>query len=148
MAKGKISAAVMAIAMPFVAGQEGLRTKAYLDQGGIPTICYGETENVRIGDVKTKHECNAMFYVRLGYFAYRVDMMVDYDMTDNQHAAYTSLAYNIGLGAFKKSTVLKKANKDDMQGSCDAILAFNKVGKDVNKGLINRRKRERDLCLS
>lgn len=148
MAKGKIASGVMVLALPFVAGEEGLRTKAYLDQGGIPTICYGETDGVNLGDVKSKHECDALFYMRLGYFAYRVDMMVEPEMTDGQHAAYTSLAYNIGLGAFKKSSALKKANNYDMQGSCESILAWNKVGKNVNKGLTNRRKRERDLCLS
>lgn len=147
MAKGKIAGGVMALALPFVAGEEGLRTKAYLDQAGIPTICYGETENVKLGDVKTKAECDALFYVRLGYFAYRVDMMVEPEMTDGQHAAFTSLAYNIGLNAFQKSTLLKKANNGDMRGACDQLPRWNKIKGVVSKGLTNRRSRERALCL-
>lgn len=145
--KRPLYAGVMAIAMPFTAHWEGLRTEAYLDQAGIPTICYGETLGVKMGDKKTVAECNALHRMRLGYFAWRVDLMVETEMTNQQHAAFTSLAYNIGLNAFSKSTLLKKANKGDMHGACDQILRWKFIGKEVSNGLLNRRKAERELCL-
>ena len=148
MGKGKLAGGVMALALPFVAGEEGLRTEAYLDSVGVPTICYGETTNVRMGDVKTKDECNALFYVRLGYFAMAVDYAVEPDLSPQAHAAFTSLAYNVGLGAFKKSTLLKKANNNDMRGACEQLLRWNRAGGIVLKGLTKRRERERELCLS
>lgn len=138
----------MALLLPFVANEEGFRTEAYLDQAGIPTICYGETENVNLGEKKTKQECDAIFRVRLGYFAYRVDMMVEPEMAVGTHAAFTSLAYNIGLGSFQKSTLLKKANNGDMRGACEQLLRWNKINGTASKGLTNRRSKERELCLS
>lgn len=148
MNKRPLYAGVMAIALPFTAHWEGLRTEAYLDQAGIPTICYGETLGVKMGDKKTVSECNALHRVRLGYFAWRVDMLVDVEMTDKMHAALTSFAYNVGIGAFKQSTLLKKLNKGDIEGTCNQLGRWIYIGKEVSNGLINRRKEERNLCLS
>lgn len=58
--KKKGAGAAIVLALPMVAHYEGLRTKAYLDAVGVPTICWGETENVKLGDVKTKEECDKM----------------------------------------------------------------------------------------
>lgn len=141
-----VGAAVMTIAMPFVGHEEGLRTAAYLDAVGVPTICYGETENVRLGDTKTAEECSAMFYTRLGYFAYRVDLMIEPEMSPKFHAALTSWAYNVGLGAAAGSkTVTGRANARDFTGACNGLLNWkNAGGRPI---LLKRRQRERELCL-
>jgi lysozyme len=141
-----VSAAVL-IAMPMTAHHEGLRLKAYLDPVGIPTICYGETLNVAIGQEKTKKECDALFESRLGVFAYGVDILVDYDMTPETHAALTSFAYNVGIGAFEKSTLRKKLNAGDLKGACNELPRWNRAGGKVLKGLVKRREDERQLCL-
>jgi lysozyme len=62
-------AAAIAIAAAFIAPKEGLRLIAYRDIVGVPTICYGETRDVEMGDVKTKAECDAMLQKRVEEFA-------------------------------------------------------------------------------
>jgi lysozyme len=64
-------------------------------------------------------------------------------LTQNQFDALYSLCFNIGEGAFKKSTVVKRLNANDYKGAADAILMWNKPSV-----LEKRRKRERDLFLS
>lgn len=137
----------MLIAAPFTAHHEGLRLEAYLDPVGIPTICYGETDGVELGQIKTKEECDAMFETRLGYFAYWVDYYVEPDMKAETHAALTSFSYNVGVDAFKKSTLLKKINDGDLAGGCNEMLRWKYADGRVLPGLVKRRKAERDLCL-
>jgi lysozyme len=141
-----VTAAAM-IAAPFTAHHEGLRLKAYLDPVGVPTICYGETVGVELGDVKTKEECDKLFETRLGYFAYRVDLLVDPEMKPKTHAALTSFAYNVGVGAFQRSTLLKKLNDGDLSGACAELDRWVYAGGQRLNGLIRRRAEERQLCL-
>lgn len=137
-----------AIAMPFTAHHEGLRLKAYLDPVGIPTICYGETKGVELGQNKTKEECDALFEARLGYFAYRVDLLVEPKMHPRTHAALTSFAYNVGVGAFSRSTLLKKLNAGDFVGACSELTRWVYAGGKKFNGLVKRREAEKELCLS
>jgi lysozyme len=61
--------------------------------------------------------------------------------------AYVSLTYNIGEGAFCRSTLAKKLNSGDYQGACAEILKWNKFnGKPLN-GLTKRRQQEYEKCL-
>jgi len=140
-----VSSSVMVLALPFTAHEEGLRTAAYLDSVGVPTICYGETEGVKLGDKKTKQECDAMFYAKLGVFAFAVDAEINHTMTPNFHASITSWAYNVGLGAVRKSTLIKKANAGDFIGACNELPKWKYAGgKPI---LAARRERERQLCM-
>jgi GH24 family phage-related lysozyme (muramidase) len=66
----------------------------------------------------------------------------------NQFSACVSLAYNIGLGKFATSTVLKKHKLGNYQGAADAFLLWNRGGGRVLPGLVNRREAERLLYLS
>ncbi|KQD16250.1 lysozyme [Acinetobacter baumannii] len=68
-------------------------------------------------------------------------------LTQNQFDALVSLAYNIGSGAFKGSTLLKLLNKGDYKGAADQFLVWNKAGGKVMKGLVRRREAERALFL-
>lgn len=140
--------AVMLLCTPLVAQYEGLRTKAYLDPVGIPTICYGETLNVSLGDTQTEQNCKSMLTSRLGGFAIAVDAMVSPEVRPEVLAAFTSLSYNIGIGAFQKSSVLRLANEGKTREACDFMLKYNKAGGKVLAGLTKRREAERKLCLS
>lgn len=140
-----VSSSVMIILMPFTAHEEGLYLASYLDPVGVPTICYGETENVKIGDKKTKKECDAMFYTKLGVFAYAIDAEIQHEMNPNFHAAITSWSYNVGLGATRKSTLMKKAKAGDFVGACNELKKWKYAGgKPI---LAGRRERERQLCM-
>jgi len=147
VAKGGISA-VLLIATPLVAQYEGLRTKAYLDPIGIATACYGETENIELGMEFTVTQCEAMLTSKLGTFAIAVDAMVKPEVKPEVLAAFSSLAYNIGIGAFQKSSVLRLVNDGKTKEACDFMLNYNKAGGQVFPGLVKRRKSERLLCLS
>ena len=68
--------------------------------------------------------------------------------TDNQYGAMLSLAYNIGPGAFKKSTCLRRFNAGDDAGASEALTWFNKAGGKVLRGLVSRREAERDLFMN
>lgn len=121
--------------------------KAYLDPVGIPTICYGETSGVELGQVLTKRECDEMLWARLGYFAYRVDMSVDVPMGPEMHAALSSFAYNVGMGAFQSSTLLRKLNAGDYVGACNELPRWKYAGGKVWAGLVKRRAEEKALCI-
>ena len=126
---------------------EGFRAKAYQDMVGVWTIGYGETRNVMHGDVTTEPEASAHLEVRLAEFEQGVDTLCSHAPTENQSSAMTALAYNIGLGAFGRSTVLRKHNAGDFQGAADAFLMWCKAGGDTVPGLQRRRAAERALYL-
>jgi lysozyme len=71
-----------------------------------------------------------------------VESSVKVPLSQGQFDALYSLCFNIGETAFRKSTVVRKINENDLQGAADAILMWNKP-----EVLINRRKRERALFL-
>lgn len=142
---GAASAALLAA--PITGHFEGVSLKAYLDPVGIATICHGETQNVKLGDVRTREECDLLFETRLGYFAKRVDMATDVYLPVETHAALTSFTYNVGVGAFKSSTLLKKLNAGDYIGACDQLPRWKYAGGREFRGLIRRRAAERELCL-
>ncbi|NBU53701.1 MAG: lysozyme, partial [Alphaproteobacteria bacterium] len=79
----------------------------------------------------------------------RVKSLLKRPVTENQLAALTSLAYNIGLGAFGRSTLLRKLNAGESTNAVAAeFLRWNKVNKVEVPGLTNRRKLEAELFLS
>lgn len=145
--KAATAGVVVALAMPFTAHHEGLRLKAYLDPIGIPTICYGETLGVQLGQQKTKAECDALFEARLGVFAYAVDAAITPSMSPHTHAALTSWTYNVGIGAMQKSTLVRLMNEGRTVEACNELPKWNKAGGRVLTGLVKRREEERKLCL-
>ena len=143
------AAAWATVCVGLVGGFEGLRTVAYRDPVGISTICFGETLGVRMGDRKTPEECKAMLGERLEGFYGGVAACVPQIATQppERIAAHISLAYNIGVGAYCKSTVARRSNAGDWAGGCDAILLWSKAAGIPLPGLQRRREEERRLCL-
>lgn len=139
------------LAIGLVGGFEGLRTRAYPDRlaNGIPTVCFGETRGVKLGDEYTVDECRVMLGDALIEFeaGMRRCLVRPDSVPDKPYVAFLSLSYNIGTGAFCKSTVAKRINVGDIRGACDAILAWNKAGGKVVQGLVRRRAEERRICL-
>lgn len=138
-----------AIAVVLVGGFEGLRTTAYRDPIGVVTACFGETRNIRMGDRFTKEECNGMLEGRLMEFWRGAAACTPSlpDMPDARQAAVVSLAYNIGVGAYCKSSVARNLNLGDVRAACDSFLKFNRAGGIKFPGLVRRREAERQLCL-
>jgi GH24 family phage-related lysozyme (muramidase) len=143
------SAAAMAVAVSLIGGWEGLKLKAYQDIVGVWTVCYGETRGVRPGDTYTKAECDQMLAEGIIDFEREVNRLITYkgDIPIETRIAIVSWAYNVGIGAASKSTLMRKLNAGDLEGACNELLKWNKAGGRVVKGLQNRRIDERQLCL-
>lgn len=131
---------------------EGLRLEAYLDSASIYTIGYGtikypDGSKVKKGDKITKAQAKEHKLHDLKDFESTVNTSVTVPLTQNQYDALVSLSYNIGSGAFKNSTLLKKLNSGDYKGAAEQFLAWNKAGGKKVQGLVNRREAERNLFL-
>ncbi len=145
-------AATLEVAVPFIAREEGMRLAAYRDIVGVPTICFGSTRGVRMGMRKSEHECLELLRAEVREYRERLHryfspMTVTHRLTAPRDAAYTSTAFNCGVGAIGKSTAVRRLNAGDIAGGCQALTWWNKAGGRVVRGLVARRTRERALCL-
>jgi lysozyme len=146
MASKRKAAGWAAIAVVCVGGFEGLRQTAYRDPVGIPTVCFGETRGVRMGDHHTTDECKAMLAGRLEEFNDGVNRCVHVQMSDPRRAAVVSFSYNVGVGAFCKSSFARRLNAGDPD-ACDELLKWTKAKGITFPGLVRRREEERKLCM-
>jgi len=138
-----------ALAISQIGGYEGLRLYAYQDVIGVWTACYGETKGIRPGMRFTKDQCNVMFIGSLQEHeqGMRACLNAPDALPMKVYVADLSLAYNIGTGAFCKSSIAAYQNAGNIRGSCDRFPLFNKAGGKVVKGLVRRRAQERALCI-
>ena len=133
-----------------ICGFEGLKLKAYDDSVGVWTIGFGTTIypngiKVKKGDICTLEQAKAYMAHDLKKFESAVNSAVAVPINQNQFDALVSLAYNIGTGAFKESTLLKKLNESDYKAAAAQFAVWNKAGGKVMPGLVNRRAVERKL---
>lgn len=142
------AATAVGVATPMVADFEGLRTSAYLDIVGVPTICFGETKGVKMGDTATVEECEAMLADRLNDFEQKiVNCAPEYKgLPVDTQAAILSLTYNIGQGALCRSTLVRKMKMGDLSAMCAEFTRWNRAGGRVVNGLVRRRAIEREAC--
>ena len=151
MADVKKTAAWLSICIGCVASFEGLRTVAYTDPAGIPTVCFGETKDVRLGDSHTAEECRTLLRGRLEEFGGYVDSCVSVLLPPARKAALTSFTYNVGQQAFCTSTLVALLNEGRVYEACNQLLRWNKITKAgvkiVLPGLTTRRQVERLMCL-
>ncbi len=133
---------------------EGFSSTSYLDVVNIPTIGWGNTfyENgtkVKLGDQISKTDALKLLEVVANRdFADKIFPSIKVKVSQSQFDAMVSLAYNIGTGAFLKSTLLKKVNAGDFTGAGEEFLRWNKAGGKEVLGLTRRREREKQLFQS
>lgn len=133
---------------------EGFEAKAYKCPAGVWTIGYGTTASAGVGITPkdgmtiTKSDAEAYLQAALDKFADQIAPSITAPANSNEFGAFVSLAYNIGPGAFKKSSALRLFNAGDKEGAAKAILMWNKAGGKVLKGLTRRREAERKLFLT
>jgi lysozyme len=136
------------IALNFLAVEEGIREDAYQDSRGIWTLGVGMTtlngHPVKQGDRLTRDQACWSFGALAQEFYEKLQDMLHVELNDNQTAAVVSLAYNIGLGAFRSSTILRKLNAKDASGAANEFLRWTRAGSDPNL-LKPRRTREKAL---
>lgn len=148
MAAG-VAAAVIATSTPFIAKWEGLSLVAYKDIVGVPTVCYGETRGVQMGDKYTKAECEDMLRKSVAeYYSKLQPYMTNKDIPIGVQASLLELAYNVGIQAAGTSTMMKLANQGKYKEACNELDKWVKAGGKRVQGLVNRRADSKvNLCL-
>ena len=135
--------------LDLIAKYEGIRLKAYKCSAGVWTVGIGSTRYedgspVQAGDVlPSEAAAYKLFANTLGQYERAVSKLSG--LKQCQFDALVSLCYNIGVGAFGKSTVFKRvANNPDDPTIRDAFAMWSKVSGKTVQGLVNRRKAEAD----
>lgn len=131
---------------------EGFRAKAYLCPAGVWTVGYGTTRingNKVTGDTQlTTEEADIFLEQDLKVFEDAVNKNVDVELTQNQFDALVAFVYNVGIGNFQKSTLLKILNRGEYESASEQFLRWDKAGGKKLAGLTRRRKAEQKLFLS
>ncbi|MEX0447615.1 lysozyme [Xenorhabdus sp. SGI246] len=130
---------------------EGLRLKAYPDPatGGKPwTIGYGHTNGVEPGQMITKQQAEALLREDLNPIYDVLGQYVKVPLTQGQFDALCSLIFNVGIGNFIHSTLLKKLNQGDYQEAAQEFLKWDKANGNKLSALLARRKSEQEMFLS
>jgi len=144
-----VAALVIATATPFIAKWEGLETTAYKDIIGIPTVCYGETRGVKLGDTYTKEDCKIMLENAVGdYYSKLQPYMTNKNIPIGVQASLLELAYNVGIQAAGTSTMMALANAGKYPEACNQLDKWVRAGGKTITGLQNRRSESKiELCL-
>lgn len=133
---------------------EGLKLTAYQDSVGIWTIGFGNIFNldtgnpIKEGDKISLETAERWLKIEVDNLQAKMRKVITVPLNDNQWTALISLVYNIGFGAFKRSTLLRLLNAGaSKEEVAKQILRWNKAGGKEIKGLTNRRKAESNLFL-
>jgi lysozyme len=130
---------------------EGLKLEAYLCPAKIWTIGYGNTRYedgspVKQGDKITKERAESLFLNILAVFERGVLLRVKKPINSNQFSALVSFSYNLGLGNFGSSTLLRLVNENPNDPEIrNQFMRWNRAKGQVMAGLTRRRKAEADL---
>jgi lysozyme len=134
---------------------EGLSLKPYLCPANVPTIGYGSTlyangARVRMTDRPlSQQEANILLIHEVDKFAKIVDSMTRDDVSQNQFDALVSFCFNVGGGALKSSTLLRKVNANLNDATIRAeFLRWNRADGMILRGLTTRREAEANLYFS
>ena len=149
--RGGDSEGWLPFALTLIKKFEGCKLTAYPDPGtgGKPwTIGFGSTTDIQgrpinPGTVWTQVQADTRLATQVMEFAAGVDKaLAGSPVTPMQKSAMVSLAYNIGIGAFTSSTLLKKHRAADYDGAAAQFLVWVKAGGKTMQGLVNRRTAE------
>lgn len=115
----------------------------YLDDSGHPTAGYGHTgDDVKAGVTYTEDQCDAWFTKDSAWVNDCIAKSVKVPLTQGQYDALFSFIYNVGSGAFEKSTLLKRLNAGEYSAVPSEMLRWVISGGQKDPGLVNRRNSE------
>lgn len=128
---------------------EGLKLTPYKDSAGLWTIGYGHL--LKPGewwDSITEAKASELLADDVGTAEDAVNSLVKVPLSQPQFDALVSFVYNVGVGAFRRSTLLKRLNAGDYAGAAAQLPLWRKAGGQVIQGLVNRRAAEVALFVS
>ena len=131
--------------MNLIKDTEGFMDEAYLDSAGVPTIGYGFTKGVKMGDTMDKETADKRLVQEMAVADKDYNSLVDADLNPNQQAAVKSLLYNIGGPQFANSKARAALNSGDFEAFQKEAAEFRMANGKVIPGLENRRAKELSL---
>lgn len=134
-----LSAAGAIVISGFEDGPNGPSQTAYLDIVGIPTICTGSTRNVFLGQHATLKECEERLVQDTTYAGAAIKKHVKVKLTQKQYDTLVSFVFNVGGGAFSRSTMLRYINANECRLAGKEFLRWDRAGGKRLKGLTKRR---------
>ena len=142
------SLSLSAATLVAMALHEGYRGDAYMPTlNDVPTIGFGTTASVKLGDRITPERALVRLLADASRFEQAVKRCAPVPMHDYEFQAYVSLTYNIGEGAFCRSTAARLLTAGDYAGACRAILMWDKQAGKPLAGLTKRRQDEYKRCI-
>lgn len=127
---------------------EGFSATPYKDAAGVLTIGYGHTKTAHKYSLITKQQAEDLLRQDIEPFERAVSRYVRVPLTQNEYDALVSLAYNIGVNGFAKSSLLKDLNQDNRLAAADHFRDWVHAGGRKNEGLKRRRDVERQVFLN
>ena len=126
---------------------EGLRLEAYQCSAGVWTIGYGTTANIRQGMKITRTQAEEYLVRDLLAFEQSINARVKVPLTQNQFDALICFVYNVGVGAFGKSSLLKLLNAGNYEAVPSQLMRWTKAGGKELIGLVKRRFQNANFAL-
>lgn len=121
---------------------EKCRLTPYRDSGGVWTNGWGNTHHVDPNITITQEQADRDLLANVQDTVDCVNDNVNVALTQDQFDALVDFTFNVGCGAFKSSTLLRKLNAGDFQGADDQFAVWNKIKGVPSKGLDHRRAAE------
>lgn len=139
--------ALSALGLVGIVGFESYTDRAVIPvPGDVPTIGFGTTEGVKMGDRITPPVALERALRDATKYENAIRSCVTVPLYQREYDAYVSLAYNIGAGAFCGSTLVRLLNAGQYAEACAQISRWDKFHGKPLKGLTIRREKERAQC--
>lgn len=139
--------AISGAALVGIAMHEGYVPHAYKDPVGIWTIGFGETAGVKPGQTTTPIRAMVQMLDSANAIAKGMVACIHVPIAQHEFDAYLSFTYNVGAGAFCRSTLAKKLNEGKYEEACAELKKWVYAGGKVLPGLVNRREQEYKKCM-
>lgn len=154
---GLAGLSLSAAALVGIVMHEGYTDKAVIPvKGDVPTLGFGTTGGVKLGDTTTPPKALSRALTDVQQFEGAIKQCVTVPLYQHEYDAFVSFSYNVGSGAFCKSTLVRKLNTGDYPGACAELLRWTRFqGKDCAApentrlcgGLVKRRQAEYRQCI-